>query len=175
MKEFLPSTRSTGEAFQVLNRDLKASRARVIRFSSGTGLQAILVPYSSLESKSQQFVAQLQAAGGFPADDSILFVSSPDAAAELKNLLVTAGRVPDWVAIPGASAGSIEIQGRVEHATGSVQSRDEIQRHLSFTLYPFEPPAMKPVALEPVKAKIPEPAQNLQQRAQWFRNRRKTR
>lgn len=176
MKAFPRSIGQSSQAFQLLDRDLQASRAGVIRLSGASALRAILISLSVLKSKSQNFVTQVQTAERFPEDASILFVSSCDAASEMKSLVATVRRVPDWIAVPDAPAGGFEIQDTMLHATGSVLSRDPEQKHLSFALYPLEPDAPRETrSIQPAKAKIPEPAQNLQQRRRWFENRRKIR
>jgi hypothetical protein len=176
VKAFSRSTRQSSQAFQLLDRDLQASRATVTRLMGASGLRAILVRLAALRSQSQNFVAQVQTAEDPPEDTAILFVSSGDAASEMKSLVAIVGSVPDWIAVPDAPAGGFEIHDTVVHPTGSVRSRDEEQKRLSFALYPLEPGAMKEArSIQPVKAKIPEPEQNLQQRGRWFNNRRKRR
>ena len=175
MKAFAPSDRETKGAFPLLDRDLQANRASVTRFNGDSAGQALLVPLSVLRSKSKQFVVEVNTAERPLEDASLLFVSSPDAASELKNLLPTVGRIPDWIAVPDAQAGSFDLPSTVEQATGSVQSRDDREKHLSFSLYLYKPGAVKQATLQPAKTKIPEPEKNLLNRAQWFKKRRKIR
>ena len=180
MKAFAPSDRETKGAFPLLDRDLQANRAPLVRFNSDSAGQALLVSLSVLRSKSKEFVAEVKTAERPLEDASVLFVSSPGAASELKSLLPTVERIPDWIAVPDPQAGSFELPGTVEQATGRVRSRSDAEKHLSFTLYLYKsdlykPGAIKQARLQPAKAKIPEPEQNLLNRAQWFKKRRKIR
>ena len=118
----------------------------------------------------------MQTSGAFSEDAPILFLSSADIALKISNLLTIVDQTPHWIAVPNSPADGMEIQGNVVHPTGRVQCRDEEQKQLSFALYPLEARARKEArSIRPVKAKIPEPEQNLQQRGRWFQNRRKIR
>ena len=165
----------SSQAFQLLDRALHAWRARVTRFSSSAALLAVLVPLSQLRSKSQKCAVKVQTAGELSENPSVLFVSSADVFSELSGLITMVGQPPDWIAVPDPPAGGLELQDKVVHPTGRVHCHDEEQKQLSFALYPLQTPIKEAKSIHPVKAKIAEPGQNLQQRARWFQNRRKIR
>jgi hypothetical protein len=168
--------RESSEAFQLLDRSLRARRAAVIRFSAGDLQQAFLIPLSVLVSQSQRQVVQVQGIEGSSKDASILFVASSDVAGEIESLLTAVmEQSPAWVAIPDAPSSAVRIQGKVAQAAGRVLCRSKDQRDFSFALYPLATVKAAPKSIQPVKAKIPEPSQNLQQRGRWFQSRSRIR
>jgi hypothetical protein len=180
--DFTGSTHSAAGAFDLLDRLLRTLKAHVVRLESSGSQRALVATVASLMGKPPSRGGPVQIEGLTSRDAPVLFLATAETDSEIRHLLDlldehSPGSVrPGWIGIP-ASADSdrshaskpVPLSGA--HPTAAVRIREDRNKTVSFDLYVLPGKSPSTRSIEPVKAKIPEPEENLPARGRWFQRR----
>jgi hypothetical protein len=165
-----------------LDQFLLRQKQPSLRFTNRS-MQAILTSITALKNEVRSAAIKTQFDAEASTDAAGVFLSSTKAVDNLGPLLTVLDRVLrpaslKWIAIPSRNrnepATRIRVRGKNLDFRGGLLLRDEDDKQHSFDMYALrERRSRRP--RKGVRDKVPEPAEKLSSRSQWFQRRFGTR